>query len=163
MRLVKLVIGLLVVVFGVLTAALEAAKADTPGPFGAGIIIGDPTGISANYKMSAERSVDAALAWSFGRHRGFDIHADYLWHRASLFRIERMAFDWHYGIGGRLINIEDRNSSERTYFGPRVPIGLSTDFNKSTFELFGEIALIMNLVPATSADLDFGVGVRVYF
>lgn len=163
MQMVKVAFGLLAIVSGVLTANLETAKADSPGPFGAGIIIGDPTGLSANYRLSAERSVDAALAWSFGRHRGFDIHSDYLWHRSNLFRIERVAFDWHYGIGARLINIEDRNSSERTYFGPRVPIGLSTDFNKSTFELFGEIALIMNLVPETSADLDFGLGVRVYF
>lgn len=144
-------------------ASLKMADADTPGPFGLGIVIGDPTGLTANYRLSQQRSVDAAVAWSFGRHRGFELHSDYLWHRANLFRIEKLSFDWHYGLGARLINLDDRNVSERTYFGPRVPIGLSTDFNKSTFELFGELALVMNLVPATALDLDFGLGVRVYF
>ncbi len=158
-RIVVVAMSLLVGTFG----GVEFARADSPGPFGLGIIIGDPTGLSGNYRLSQQRSIDAAVAWSFGHHRGFEIHSDYLWHRANLFRIERVAFDWHYGVGARLINVEDRNLSERTYFGPRIPIGLSTDFNKSTFELFGEIAMIMNLVPATALDLDFGLGVRVYF
>lgn len=143
--------------------SLDFAKADSPGPFGLGIIVGDPTGLSANYRLSQQRSIDAAVAWSFGSHRGFELHSDYLWHRANLFRIEQVAFDWHYGIGARLINLDDRNVADRTYFGPRVPVGLSTDFNKSTFELFGELAMVMNLVPATALDLDFGLGVRVYF
>ncbi|MDZ4084630.1 MAG: hypothetical protein U1E10_16935 [Bdellovibrionales bacterium] len=146
----------------------ENAKAEAGGPFGLGIVIGDPTGLSANYMLSAERSVDAAVAWSFGRYPGFEIHADYLWHRPNLFRIEQVSFDWHYGIGGRLISTDERDASnrpvnDRTYFGPRIPIGISTDFNKSTFELFSELALVMNLIPATNFDFDFGVGVRVYF
>lgn len=154
-----------VITFGL---ASEVARADAPGPFGLGVVIGDPTGLSANYRLSAERSVDAAAAWSFGRYQGFEIHSDYLWHRFNLFRIEQLSFDWHYGIGGRLVMLSERWDgnryvNDRTYFGPRVPIGLSTDFNKSTFELFTELALVMNLVPATGFDFDFGVGVRVYF
>ncbi len=146
----------------------ETAKADTAGPLGVGIVIGDPTGLSANYRISEERSVDSAVAWSFGRYPGFELHADYLWHRSKLFNVEHVSFDWHYGLGARLISIDDRDvnnrtNSDRTYFGPRIPIGLSTDFNKSTFELFSELALVMNLIPATNFDFDFGVGVRVYF
>ena len=156
-----------VVIFGLLVSGARA-KAEVGGPFGLGIVIGDPTGLSGNYKLSAEKSIDAAIAWSFGRYPGFEVHADYLWHRANLFRIEQLSFDWHYGIGGRLISIDDRDVNnrtvnDRTYFGPRIPVGISTDFNKSTFELFSELALVMNLIPSTNFDFDFGVGVRVYF
>jgi len=30
-----------------------ASRADRPGPFGLGIVLGDPTGVSANYELSA--------------------------------------------------------------------------------------------------------------
>jgi hypothetical protein len=158
MRFFKLVIAVLAIV-----CCGEMAKADRPGPFGAGIIVGDPTGLSANYRFSAERSFDAAIAWSFGRERGFELYSDYLWHRSNIFHLQRVPFDWHYGLGARFINNADKNSVERTFLGPRIPLGLSTDFNKSTFEVFAEISMIMNLVPATSLDLDFALGLRVYF
>jgi hypothetical protein len=165
---VKLLKSTILIFVSVFVLSVEKTKAESGGPFGLGIVIGDPTGLSANYMLSAERSVDAAVAWSFGRYPGFEFHADYLWHGANLFRIEQVSFDWHYGFGGRLISAEERDSNnrrvaDRTYFGPRIPIGISTDFNKSTFELFSELALVMNLVPATNFDFDFGVGVRVYF
>lgn len=164
----KLLKSTFLIVTAVFVLSVDGAKADAPGPFGLGIVIGDPTGLSGNYKLSVERSVDAAIAWSFGRYQGFELHADYLWHRANLFRIEHVSFAWHYGFGGRLISAEERDVINRpanatTYFGPRIPIGISTDFNKSTFELFSELALVMNLIPATNFDFDFGVGVRVYF
>ena len=139
------------------------SRADAPGPFGVGIVLGDPTGVSANYRLSSERSVDAALAWAFGSDPGFQIHSDYLWHRANLIRDPKISFDLHYGVGGRLMSIRDDKVKDRTRFGLRLPVGLSTSFSQRALEVFGELALGMNLIPATSADLDFGIGARVYF
>jgi membrane-associated phospholipid phosphatase len=137
-------------------------RADAPGPFGIGLVIGDPTGLSANYRMTSSRSIDGALAWAFGGDPGFELHSDYLWHRASVLRGEKVAFDLHYGVGARLMSLNNRHD-DRTRLGLRLPVGLSTDFNQRAIELFGEIALAMNLIPSTTADLDFGIGARVYF
>ncbi|CAN5555798.1 hypothetical protein BH10BDE1_BH10BDE1_35970 [soil metagenome] len=142
--------------------APSASRADSTGPFGVGIVIGDPTGLSANYRLSPLRSIDGAVAWAFGSDPGFELHSDYLWHRAGVLHAEKVSFDLHYGIGARLMSLSDRHD-ERTRFGLRLPVGLSTDFNQNAIEVFGEIALAMNLVPSTAADLDFGVGARVYF
>lgn len=139
------------------------ARAEGPGPFGVGIVIGDPTGLSGNYRLSPQRSIDAALAWSFGSNPGFEIHSDYLWRRPGLLRAENVKFDLHYGIGARLLSLSNSNVSDKTRFGPRLPIGLASNFNQQALEVFAEVALVMNVIPATSADLDFGIGARVYF
>lgn len=151
--------------FTIFGSALTAsvAQADSPGPLGVGLVLGDPTGLSGNYRLGSQRSIDTALAWSFGRDPGFEIHADYLWHRPDILRAPKVGFDLHYGIGGRLMSLSDRHGDERTRLGPRLPVGLSTNFNQPALEVFGEIALVMNVIPATSADLDFGIGARVYF
>ena len=144
--------------------ASSDAHADSPGPFGVGLVLGNPTGLSSNYRFGADRSVDAALAWNFGRYSGFEIHSDYLWHRKNIIR-GKFAFDLHYGIGGRLLSRGDRdsNNNDRTFFGPRIPVGIGTNFNQTALEVFGEVVFVMNLISGTSADLDFGVGARIYF
>lgn len=148
----------------VLTFGGEVAHADSPGPFGLGLVIGEPTGLSMNYKLSSERSIDGAFAWNFSPYAGFEFHGDYLWHRNNLFRISTTGMNLHYGIGGRLLFANARNNeSARTYLGPRIPVGINTNFNQKAIEVFTEIALVMNLIPGTSADFDFGIGARVYF
>lgn len=156
----KAVAALAFIIFGFLPGL---SRADAPGPFGFGLVLGDPTGVSANYYLSSQRSIDAALAWSFGADPGFQIHGDYLWHREGIIRDPKVSFDLHYGVGGRLMSLRDEKVKDRTRFGVRLPVGLSTNFNQRALEVFGELALAMNLVPSTSADLDFGVGARVYF
>lgn len=154
----------LLLVFAALILSSVKSRADAPGPFGVGLVLGDPTGISANYYKSAERSIDAALAWSFGSETGLEFHADYLWHRRGLFHVETVPFSMLYGIGGRVLFVNSKNNdAAKTKIGPRLPLGIETNFNQKAIEVFAEIALVMNLVPATSADLDFGIGARVYF
>ncbi len=143
-------------------AISQQSRADEGGPFGVGLVLGDPTGLSANYRLSPLRSIDGAVAWSFGSNSGFELHSDYLWHRAAIFRADQVAFDLHYGVGGRLLSLNNRKD-DRTRLGLRLPVGLATNFNQRTIEVFGELAFVMNFIPSTSADLDFGVGARIYF
>jgi len=141
-----------------------SARADSPGPFGVGLVLGQPTGLSFNYKRSTERSVDAALAWNFSSNTGLQVHSDYLWHRPNVFRVESVPFNLHYGIGGRLLMANSKNNeSAKTHFGPRLPVGINTGFNQKAIEAFAELALIVNLIPGTTADFDIGIGARVYF
>lgn len=159
-------IAMVVMAIGAAALAAPATKSGpfSGGPLGAGLVVGDPTGLSANYRFDRGRSVDAALAWAFGSETGIEIHSDFLWHKAKLFQLEKLSFDSHFGIGARFISVNNRpNDPNRTRLGPRLPVGLGTDFNTGILEAFAEIALVMNLVPSSSADVDVGVGARIYF
>ena len=56
-----------------------SAWAQTHAPLhvnGAGIIVGEPTGLSFKHWMSRERAVDAAAAWSFSENDSFQSEFD---------------------------------------------------------------------------------------
>jgi hypothetical protein len=146
-----------------------AHAADTK-TFGIGAILGSPTGVSANYFMSNQRAIDAALAWSLSGHDEFHIHADYLWNRPHAFHIDRAQFDLYFGIGLRTILRErdhhhhhDDDDDDKTSFGPRAPLGMRYNFDEFPIELFAEAALVLELVPDTDVDVDIGFGGRYYF
>ncbi len=47
--------------------------------------------------------------------------------------------------------------------GVRIPLGLDYVFQEAPFDVFIEVAPIVNLVPETEFDLSGGVGVRFWF
>jgi hypothetical protein len=137
------------------------------GPFGAGIIIFGPTGFSANYNFSKAHSLDAALAWSMNDDdQKFYFHSTYLWKRPNFFRIDKVQLNTHWGVGGRVISWDDppgRDRESEVRLGVRGSGGVSYVFPNHPVELFGELALTMDLIPETDADLHLGLGARYYF
>jgi hypothetical protein len=125
--------------------------------FGLGVILGEPTGISAKYWVGTRNAVDGGLAWSF-RHNGyFNVHADYLWHFPLKFEdVERLNF--YVGIGGRL-----GFGSGSTVVGARIPVGLVYWPGGVPLDVFLEVAPILDLAPATEFTANGGVGVRFFF
>jgi hypothetical protein len=133
------------------------------GPFGLGVIIGDPTGISGKDYLNKERAVDGALGWSSG---GFHLHGDYLIHKPNVFQIDRYPVNLYYGLGARFISWKDNrphHEDDKSSFGPRAPVGLNLNFNDPAIEVFVELALVLEVIPSTDADVDFGIGGRFYF
>jgi len=143
-------------VFVLLCTAPLCALAQDRG-FGIGVILGEPTGISAKYWVSTRNALDAGLAWSF-RHKGYvHIHADYLWHvPLKIEGVNQLAF--YVGIGGRL-----GISSGSALLGARIPIGLVYWPQSVPLDLFLEVAPILDLTPATEFSVNGGVGIRFYF
>ena len=47
---------------------------------GAGIILGEPTGVSLKYWLTETSALDAGFTWSFVDENAFQIQADYLIH-----------------------------------------------------------------------------------
>ncbi|MGZ3745098.1 MAG: hypothetical protein ACXWRA_15000 [Pseudobdellovibrionaceae bacterium] len=131
--------------------------------FGLGVILGDPSGLSAKAKLNEAHSLDAALAYSSGLHNGLQLHMDYLWDRARSWGTTQGPLDMYYGLGGRLISYNDRHDNSQIALGPRGSLGLSFNIHNPNLELFGELALILDLVPSVDADLDAGIGVRIRF
>ncbi|WP_413291119.1 hypothetical protein [Bdellovibrio sp. HCB337] len=131
--------------------------------FGVGIILGDPTGLSAKMKLDGSHSLDGALAFSSGKRTGAQFHADYLWDRARSWGTTQGPLDMYYGLGGRLVSYEDDDDKSKLSIGPRGSIGLNFNINNPNIEFFGEVAAILEIAPSMAADLDVGVGARVRF
>lgn len=143
-----------------------AATAAQHGPFGLGIMLFGPTGITANYLLGSDNSLDAAFAW--GTQPGSTIygHSTYLWRFPNDLKLGSQALPWYAGIGGRfLTETKDTNKKDsgRTFLGVRTSAGISYELPKIPLEFFGEAGLTLDLVPATAAGFTVGLGGRFYF
>ncbi len=139
--------------------------------FGAGVVIGDPTGLTAKYYRDKKNAVDLAL--SFGGGRNVYLHSSWLWLREKLFNIDEYPVNWYFGFGGRFFVADHGHrhgpfghhdhDDEDTHFAARAPFGLRMNFTDPRAEIFSEISFAMDVVPAMDFDLDFGIGARYYF
>ena len=124
-----------------------------------GVVAGEPTGLSFKTWHEERTAVDAASGWSFGKGGRLYVHSDYLWHRMIEDRQIGGTVPFYFGIGGRLL-VRD---GEDTRIGVRVPVGLDYFFDEGRFNVFVELAPIVDLVPETELAFSGGVGLRFRF
>lgn len=125
---------------------------------GIGVILGDPSGLSAKYWTSDENAIDLGIGYSFmGPGSGVSIHLDYLYHLDDLINSEPR-FPIYYGFGLRF----RFPSHEPNGFGARGVIGILYYPENLPIDLFAELAPSFRLLPNTAIDLSFGVGARYY-
>lgn len=123
---------------------------------GFGVILGEPTGISAKGWTSVQNAFDVGLAWSFRGEGSVHIHADYLWHFERVFQSSER-FPLYVGIGGRLA------TRGETVFGVRVPLGIAWWPREAPIDVFLELVPIVDLAPETELSGNGGIGVRYFF
>jgi len=123
--------------------------------FGLGIILGEPTGISAKLWITGTTAIDGAVAWSFANESAFHIHADFLIHNFGVF--DKVVI-LYYGIGGRI-----KFGKDETRLGVRIPVGVAYDIPSTSIDLFLEIVPLLNLNPSTSFTLNGALGGRFHF
>jgi hypothetical protein len=146
---------------------LIPASAFAQDQLGIGLIVGEPTGLSAKYWLDEEHAIDAAAAWSFWDGDGLQLHADYLWHNFDLLG-SIAACDMlpvYYGVGARLKFRDNdcrHNNDGDTVFGIRVPVGISYLFDGAPFDVFAEIVPILDFAPDVDLHLNIAVGLRFY-
>lgn len=127
--------------------------------FGAGIILGEPTGISAKYWLNEQNALDFGLAYSLVRkNTAISLHADYLYHAFDLIK-SNYRFPVYYGFGARIRLIDGENNS----LGARGVIGIVWLSDDLPIDAFIEVVPVFNLFPSTSLNLDLGLGARFYF
>ncbi|MCH8549106.1 MAG: hypothetical protein LAT80_09520 [Balneolaceae bacterium] len=146
---------LLAISIGLLTGLYSTADAqDRYSGTELGIILGEPTGISAKFWQSDRTAIDAALAWSFGRNESVHLHADYLIH--NWMDVEDGSLAIYYGLGARAL------FANNSRFGARIPVGLQYIFPATRLGMFFEVAPTFDLVPETKFGVNGGIGVRVF-
>lgn len=156
-----------------LTALFNARmNAQEVAPFGAGLMLGNPTGPTVKYNFTDNDSIDAAAGWAFiNTDHEFQFHVDYLRHFRELIPLGvHGGIDLHIGVGGRVAtfnhhyrNKHHNHHDHRVSFGVRGPVGLDYTFKEVPIELFAELAPVFDFAPDSDVDLDIGTGARYYF
>lgn len=153
----------IVVIMILLLNSYDQAPAQQSG-FGAGMILGEPTGISFKNWLDYSKAVDFAIAWSFEGNNSLTIHGDYLNHNFKLIKVEKGRLPLYYGIGGRIKFKDNNNRNDNdTRFAVRVPVGLTYLFENTTLDPFVEIVPLLELLPETDFRLNAAVGIRFFF
>jgi hypothetical protein len=119
-----------------------------------GIIIGEPTGLSAKFWTSGRTAVDFGVAWSFSGSGSMHLHSNYLLH----FWIQS-GTAFYLGFGGRML-IKDTPE-----IAARIPLGLQVNLAGGRLALFFEGVPMLAIYPDTGNgfDVNGGLGIRFRF
>ncbi len=165
-------VGLLAV--AALSAAPTEALATDVGvnghPFGLGLQIGSPLGLSGKYYLGGRRNAIDFVVGGGGYYNsryGFNslyLQGTYLWHPSTLAHEPGFDLNWYIGVGGFVWDVGYWTGAA----GVHAPIGLAFDLNDSKvsqLQFFGEIALNLNLINNGWGPYGFAIGLggRYYF
>ncbi len=152
--------------FLVLALASGSAEAEEKGVFGAGLIIGEPTGVSVKYYLGDDTAIDGAIGGAF-LGKGIQVHGDFLWHPWILETKPSFVLPAYVGVGMRVL---DRNAGggddDHFRIGLRAVGGVLFDFTEAPLDVFMEVAGVGDYRTKGSAfgiAINLGAGVRYYF
>ena len=138
--------------------------------FGLGVIIGEPTGVSAKLWTSSTTAFDFGLGLSLGTDRisNYDgnynggsrlhFHMDFLWHYFDAFGSSGRV-PLYYGFGGRINTGAGYNNSTAI----RGVIGIAWMPRETPIDIFLELVPSLQLTSSTGFTTDAGFGGRYYF
>ncbi len=162
----NLLFGLALVIMMILVKPISAQDSG----FGLGLIIGEPTGLSAKLWTSRDNAFDFGLGVSVGgdrisRHDYYydgksrvHFHMDYLWHSFNaISSTER--FPLYYGIGGRFNSGGGYDGS----FGIRGVFGIAWFPHATPIDVFVELVPVLQLTTSVGFGIDAGLGIRYFF
>ncbi len=125
--------------------------------FGLGVVLGEPTGVSAKLWLGPTSAIDGVVAWSFANNPSVTVLADYLFHFFDVFSVKEGRLPLYVGIGGAI------SIAPEPDFGVRFPFGVTYLFDSAPLDVFLEAAPIFLFFPATTFDFSGGIGIRFYF
>lgn len=126
--------------------------------FGLGVMVGEPTGLSAKYWISGQNALDFGLGYSFVRKGRLHFHMDYLFHHQNIFRSTEN-FALYYGPGFRLKTVEGDDARLAFRFG----VGLVWLPRNAPIDVFVEVAPLLDIIPATDFGVNAALGLRFFF
>ncbi len=160
----------------VVLLASSTASAQVSGhPFGLGLQLGDPTGITIEYGLDARSSLQGTLGWGgpYWRDRGM-ITLDWTYKLVPINPRSNVKMDFYLGVGGAIgfyggtSCYEDRFGRRVCFndagFGlwARVPLGFAVHFTEVHLEPYIEIVPAIYLFGPGVGGMG-GIGLRYFF
>lgn len=164
----KFILALLILVF-------VSTSYSLPGPQGKtasfGIQIGDPTAITTKLWTSNQNALQFALGSSF--FGGLALSGDYLWHfdvfntSQDLYLYAGPGVVLGFGRGNEFIYRQDDDDKfyrrDGIGVGGRGVVGVNWYPKRTPIELYGELGVLVGIIPKVGAGTQFSIGVRFYF
>ena len=137
--------------------------------FGMGIILGEPTRLSAKLWTSSNNAFDFGFGVGLGgdriKYNGIydnsgrvHFHMDYLWHSFNAISSTEK-FPLYYGIGGRF----NTSGGYEDSFGIRGVFGIAWFPHNTPIDVFFELVPVFQVTPLTGLGVDAGIGIRYFF
>ena len=139
---------------GLLIGVASAADSEQSHEFGLGIVLGEPSGLNAQFYWGPQTAIDVTAAWSF--HDWFMVAGDFQVYNYVL--DSPREWNWYYGLGTYLALPKNDHGS----FGVRIPLGLRYHVPHSVVDVWAEVDPALKLVDKTAADLQGGIGVTFW-
>lgn len=143
------------------------------GNFGLGLMLGEPTGLSAKYWLSRNNALQFGLTYSFDHYVA--LLTDFLWHFPGLFGSSSAASQFvpYVGIGGELLfDTGYYEPYDGRYYrghwhdgfnlGMRVPLGIEFLPHKAPIGIFAELVPGIGLIPGVFGFFQGDIGIRFY-
>jgi hypothetical protein len=159
---------LFVIVLGFIMFLSKPVMAQDHG-FGLGIILGEPTGLSAKLWTSKVNAFDFGLGVGLGGDRisykgeynnsgRIHFHMDYLWHSFNAISSSEN-LPLYYGIGGRY----NSGGGYEGSLGIRGVLGIAWFPHATPIDVFFELVPVFQVTPLTGLGIDAGLGIRYFF
>jgi hypothetical protein len=144
----------------------DLSRGSDKGTLGVGIILGEPTGISAKLYLKDDVAIQGAVGSAF-IGGGLHLHTDYVFHPYILQTRPSFVLPVYIGPGVRLIDYTNGRDDSSFAIGVRGVVGMLFDFKEVPLDAFVEVATVLEyeFKDGRGAALRFnaGAGVRYYF
>ena len=138
--------------------AISAMANPNRTSWGAGVMVGEPTGLSMKIWTGSARSVNLGAAWSLSSpNNHLHLHADMTFYNFSPFPVNRGSLPVYYGLGALA------RAGNEAKLGIRIPLGINYLFAYPQLDMFFEIAPVLLLIDRTDFDIDAALGIRFFF
>lgn len=142
-----------IIAVAVLFCLSGASFGQTP-KYGLGLILFDPSGLTAKAWLKNSGALDGAIGWSALEGQQLHIHADYFFYGARIASDQNAEFSFYLGVGGKIIFRDHDNA----WF--RVPLGIDFFSKKSPLNIFLEVVPSFNF---SQLELCGAIGIRYTF
>ena len=144
----------------------EGMRAVDKGTLGIGLILGEPTGLSAKLYLKDDQAIQAAVGFAF-LGGGLQVHADYVFHPFILQERDSFVLPFYLGPGVRLISYDDGRDERSFAVGLRAVAGLLFDFKEIPLDTFVEVGGVFEYWfkdgEGFNPALNAAAGARYYF
>jgi hypothetical protein len=149
-------ITVLVGLIAISSFSAQVAYAETKNEFGLGVILGQPSGVNAQFFWGPTSSVDVTAAWSFRGNGWFMTMADFQIY--NYLGDAPREWKWYYGLGGYLALPQNEDG----ILGLRIPLGIKYNIPHSPVDVWGEVAPALQVIPNTEAEFQGGLGATLW-
>ena len=140
------------------TSSSSPSPSPIPEGFGLGIVVGDPSGITASLPMGANNALNLTVGYGLSHQEAnLTVLGSYVWHARDLVTVDAGRVSLYFGPGARF------RLAEASEVSLGVTLGMDYLFENAPLQVYLEVCPGINIVPNTNTNATAGLGLRYFF